>query len=666
MRGAERGVFVAGTSGVLAEARERGPSGAAVHEGRLVYTAAVLEGARMEGEGRAVLVTLIRPGRSANGVDYPPAVLRAAAPQFEGAPAFVDHPGALDQGRAGGRSVRDLAGVYHGVHYVEGVGIRATLRVLEAADWLWQLIAEVVRAREAGRPAPQLGLSADMVVRWVPGRGNERQAVAIVRVHSCDVVVQPSAGGAFERVLEGSKGKEGAMTQETGEGTAGLLERLQGELEGLRRERAALRSQVLEAKLQASGLPAAAQAQVRRQLEGREYDAAEVDQAIGGLRDLLARAVAPRVVQGAGSPRLSGVRTTTERLQAAVDRLFGLPLPDHLSDVPRLSGIREAYLLITGDYGFTGRYQWEQSVIREANEVTTTVMSDVLGVSMNKRLVADYRAQARWWEPIVTKVELRDMKQQERILLNDFASLATVAENAAYANLAWGDGKETYTPSKRGALVYVTLETIINDDLRAVQRIPTKLARAAALTINEFVAGLFTANGGAGPAMADGFNVFDATNHQGNSRSEALSSAGLQNSLLVMAKFSNSAGKRLGLQGRYLLVPPDLEFTARVLTQSVQVPGSANNDANVLRGLVEPLVVPQFTDTNNWYLVADPVAIEGLEIGFLNGREEPELLVQDSPTEGSVFTNDAITWKVRHIYGGVWMDYRAAVANLVA
>lgn len=657
--------MVAGTSGILAEARERGPTGADVRQERLLWTDVVLEGARLAGGERAVLVTAIRPGRSQNGVDYAPAVLRAAAPLFEGAPAFADHPSALDQGRAGGRSVRDLVGVYHGAHYAEGVGIRATLRVLEAADWLWQLIVEVVRAREAGQPTPRLGLSADMVVRWVPGRGAERQAVEIVRVHSCDVVVQPSAGGAFERVLEGNT-KEGAMAQETGEGTVAVLERLQGELEGLRRERAALRAQALEAKLQASGLPAAAQAQVRRQLEGREYDAAEVDQAIGGLRDLLARAVAPRVVQGVGGPRVSGVRPTTERLQAAVDRLFGLPLPDHLSDVPRLSGIREAYLLVTGDYGFTGRYQWEQSVIREANEVTTTVMSDVLGVSMNKRLVADYRAQARWWEPIATKVELRDMKQQERILLNDFASLATVAENAAYANLAWGDGKESYTPSKRGALVYVTLETIINDDLRAVQRIPTKLARAAALTINEFVAGLFTANAGAGPAMADGFNVFDATNHQGNSRSEALSSTGLQNSLLVMAKFTNSAAKRLGLQGRYLLVPPDLEFTARVLTQSVQVPGSANNDANVLRGLVEPLVVPQFTDTNNWYLLADPVAIEGLEIGFLNGREEPELLVQDSPTEGSVFTNDAITWKVRHIYGGVWMDYRAAVANLVA
>jgi len=53
--------------------------------------------------------------------------------------------------------------------------------------------------------------------------------------------------------------------------------------------------------------------------------------------------------------------------------------------------------------------------------------------------VRDYQAQVRWWEPFAIKVPVTDMKQQNRIRLNDFASLATVAENGAYANLAWGD-----------------------------------------------------------------------------------------------------------------------------------------------------------------------------------------------------------------------------------
>ena len=57
--------------------------------------------------------------------------------------------------------------------------------------------------------------------------------------------------------------------------------------------------------------------------------------------------------------------------------------------------------------------------------------------------------------------------------------------------------------------------------------------------------------------------------------------------------------------------------------------------------------------------------ITGIEIGFLDGNEEPELFVQDNPTSGSVFTNDQITYKIRHIYGGAVIDYRAFQGSVV-
>src|SRR5207244_8396242 len=104
----------------------------------------------------------------------------------------------------------------------------------------------------------------------------------------------------------------------------------------------------------------------------------------------------------------------------------------------------------------------------------------------------------------------------------------------------------------------VTLEMIVNDDTGAVVRIPQKLAAAAVVTINEFVAALFTANAGAGSVMADSYTVFDATNHQANARTAALSSPAMQTALSAMLTFTNSASKRIGVQGRYLLLPPDL------------------------------------------------------------------------------------------------------------
>jgi hypothetical protein len=41
-------------------------------------------------------------------------------------------------------------------------------------------------------------------------------------------------------------------------------------------------------------------------------------------------------------------------------------------------------------------------------------------------------------------------------------------------------------------------------------------------------------------------------------------------------------------------------------------------------------------------------------------------LLQDGPTQGAVFTNDAITYKIRWEFGGGWVDYRGAYASIVA
>ena len=161
---------------------------------------------------------------------------------------------------------------------------------------------------------------------------------------------------------------------------------------------------------------------------------------------------------------------------------------------PRWTGLREAYVQVTGDAGVTGTVNPSLSIAREANEVTTTVMNQALLNSMTKRLVQDYDGQPQDWRRFVTIRALRDFKSQDRIRLHDFASLSTVSEGSAYTNLPWDDTRETYAPVKKGNLVVVTREAILNDDLDAIRKVPSKLAIAAAITINEFVYGLFTGN----------------------------------------------------------------------------------------------------------------------------------------------------------------------------
>ena len=109
-----------------------------------------------------------------------------------------------------------------------------------------------------------------------------------------------------------------------------------------------------------------------------------------------------------------------------------------------------------------------------------------------------------------------------------------------------------------------------------------------------------------------------------------------------------------------------MPITAKIVVGSPLTPGGSDNDVNPLHNQLEVIAVPQFTDTNNWYLLTDPAVLPTIELGFVGGQETPELLLQDAPTDGQVFTNDRISFKVRWEFGGGWLDYRGAYIGEVA
>ena len=95
-------------------------------------------------------------------------------------------------------------------------------------------------------------------------------------------------------------------------------------------------------------------------------------------------------------------------------------------------------------------------------------------------------------------------------------------------------------------------------------------------------------------------------------------------------------------------MPCELEETAYNLFQR-----DTNLDADFVQAIKpEVITVAYWSDANDWCTVCDPARLPAVEVGFLHGKEEPELFVQDMPTAGSLFSNDVITYKIRHIYGG--------------
>lgn len=647
-----------------------------------------LQEAELDAPRRDLAVTVLRQGLSRNGRYFTPQALQDVAAQLDGLKAFADHPAPTAAGVQQPRSVRDVVGFYREPR-LEGDRVRATLHIFAGADWLWSLVQEAVAL---GRP-DVLGLSIDSLasVRTQQQNGKSTQIVESIPVlRSCDVVTRAAAGGAFERIVAAEErfdtqkekplqadqldnlannGPEtvAETTQAThieeesmGETTTTTVDARLAEAET---KLACMTT--LHERLDAAALPAAIKGKLRRRFAGQAFATEVLEQAIQEeVETVRALTGTGNGVRGAGADkaRLSLGSAGADRGLAAVEaglaRLLGVRDVAADGPVPAWTSIREAYVQITGDAEVRGAMNPELSLVREANEVTTSVLNHALANAITKRLVQDYAAQPQDWRKFCVIRNIRDYKPQYRVLLHDFSALDAVNENAAYTNLSWDDTRETYTPAKRGNLVVVTREAILNDDLEAVRRIPTKLAVAAATTINEFVYGLFTDN----PQLADNTTVFDKdsqTSHK-NRGTAALAASALQAAITQMMKQTNSADKRLGIRPRYLLLPPDLYWTAVTILNSTLLPGSQNNDANPLQGMLEPIVVPQFSDTKDYYLMADPAQIECLEVGFINGQETPELLVQDNPTAGSVFTNDAISYKVRWEFGGGWLDYRGA------
>lgn len=648
-----------------------------------------LQEAQLDAPQRDVAVTVLRQGMSRNGRYFTPQALQDVAAQLDGLKAFADHPAPTADGIGKPRSVRDVVGFYRKPR-LEGDRVRATLHIFGSADWLWSLVQEAV---ELGRP-DVLGLSIDSLasVRTQQQNGKRAQIVESIPVlRSCDVVTRAAAGGAFEHIvaeqdtanadkkekdlqenqsIDPAKNSPHAGTDSAH--SSHIEEVSMGDTvattvdERLAEAEAKLAcTTTLHERLDTTTLPASIKSKLRRRFAGQTFTTEVLEQAIQEeVETVRALTGSANGVHGVGAEksRLSITGTGASRGLAAIEaglaRLLGVREIASDEPIPAWSSIREAYVQITGDAEVRGAANPELSLVREANEVTTSVLNHALANAITKRLVQDYGAQPQDWRKFCVIRNIRDYKPQYRVLLHDFSALDSVNENAAYTNLAWDDTRETYTPAKRGNLVVVTREAILNDDLEAVRRIPTKLAIAAATTINEFVYGLFTGN----PRLADNSKVFDdgsQTSHE-NRGTAALAASALQAAITQMMKQTNSAGKRLGLKPRYLLLPPDLYWTAVTILNSTLLPGSQNNDANPLQGMLEPIVVPQFSDAKDYYLMADPAQIECLEVGFINGQETPELLVQDNPTAGSVFTNDAISYKVRWEFGGGWLDYRGA------
>ena len=294
----------------------------------------------------------------------------------------------------------------------------------------------------------------------------------------------------------------------------------------------------------------------------------------------------------------------------------------------------------------------------------------VFGDSIRRAMMRLYdRTDLSGWRLIFEVGSAPDFRNNLKQRLGGFGNLETVSSGQTYpviSNIT--DDEVSYAVAKRGGLYSIRMEDVVNDDLGVIRQIPRKLSQAAAQTLHEFVFDFLDDN----TAMDyDGVALGHASLHGANLGTVALSDAALDDRLFnMLQQTEQDSGKPLGLKPKFLCVPAELERIALEITVShvTSTGGRTETVPNVFFTNYGLVVVPVYywTDATDWFLVMDPIKFPTGQIDFLNGREEPEIFVQDQPTIGSVFTADAITYKIRHIYGGDLLDHRGFDVNQVS
>jgi len=216
--------------------------------------------------------------------------------------------------------------------------------------------------------------------------------------------------------------------------------------------------------------------------------------------------------------------------------------------------------------------------------------------------------------------ETSDRAFEEEVMLSGFASAPVKQEGAG---VVFDQAGETFTARyshETIALAFSITEEAIEDNLydRLAARYTRALARSMSNTKQVKAASVLNNaqktsgfNGGDGNSLINNAHPLATGSTLSNVLATAadLNETSLEQSLIDISSFVDERGLKIATQGRKMVIPKELQFTAERIMKSPQRVGTADNDINAIAnmGMVpEGYVVNNFlTDTDSYFLLTD-------------------------------------------------------------
>lgn len=290
---------------------------------------------------------------------------------------------------------------------------------------------------------------------------------------------------------------------------------------------------------------------------------------------------------------------------------------------------------------------------------TTSDFSALMGGVLNRRLRMAYdehQPTYRLWARRAPNAP--DFRAQEVVQVSAMPDLLKVGEGGEFKYGTISDGKASYGLVTYGRVLGISRQMLINDDLRALERITVGYAGSAARLENRTVYAQLTAN----PAMSDGIALFHADHGNLAASGGPVSATTLGDGRKRMRLQKGLQKEELNLAPAHLIVPTSLEQLAYQFTSSNYVPakpGDVNEFRQGGRTAVDPIVEPilDASSATAWYMAASNSQVDTVEYCYLDGAEGVQLSTRPG------FTVDGMEFKASLDFAAAVIDHRGLDKN---
>lgn len=332
-----------------------------------------------------------------------------------------------------------------------------------------------------------------------------------------------------------------------------------------------------------------------------------------------------------------------QRVQLAGDNPFkGMRMVDMARDALEFSGRSVRGMTPT-------------QIVMAAITHSTSDFPNALQNALNKTLLGAFAIAGDTWRAFCAVGDLADFRPHYRHTMGSFSDLQAVNENGEIQDGTLDDTrKETITATTKGRILNLSHQAIVNDDMGVFTGAARALGRAAARAVENDVYALLALGSDMGPTMSDSATLFHA-NH-GNVTSGALTASTLETARKVLKtqklpNTSSGVNEYIDITMPPIFVGPvALEGTAKNINDAQYDPDTANKlqKPNFMRGFLGKVIGSPRRDAVSstvYYLFADPAEIPVIEVGFVQGQQEPQLVMEES------FRQYGVAWRVVYDYG---------------